>query len=111
MRSSPGATSEIYEWMAISQTVLGFPPEMVRASFENAIRHDPSNDRAKANLAAFEAKNPGARNWDIPTATAVRTWGLAERRCQIGAWPDTTSAEPAALAGNVGHDMGFATVQ
>ena len=60
---------------------LGFPAEMVRASFDNAIRLDPSNERAKHNLAKFEAENKPitVKNWETRTAGAVRTLGLAER--------------------------------
>jgi tetratricopeptide (TPR) repeat protein len=82
MNGSPAVMSEVSEWMGITQAELGFPAEMVRASFENAIRFDLSNERAKKNLAAFEAANrpTTAKNWETRSAGAVRTSGLAERR-------------------------------
>lgn len=52
------AKCDLAEWLAISRAELGFPEGMVRAAFEDALRLDPSNDRARHNLAAFEA-TPG----------------------------------------------------
>jgi tetratricopeptide (TPR) repeat protein len=87
MGGSPTVMSEVSEWMAIAQAQLGFPADMVRASFDNAIRLDPSNERAKKNLAAFEAasKPIAAKIWETRTAGAVRTSGLAERRYSMAA--------------------------
>ncbi|MHB1423788.1 MAG: tetratricopeptide repeat protein [Gemmataceae bacterium] len=76
--------SEVCEWMAIAQTHLGFPADIVRASFDKAIRLDPSNERAKRNLAAFEAASRPIR-WETRTTGAVRTSGLAERRYAMAA--------------------------
>ncbi len=78
MSGSPAVMSEVSEWLAIAQAELGFPAEMVRASFDSAIRFDPSNERAQKNLAAFEAANN--KDMEIRSASAVRTSGLAERR-------------------------------
>ncbi len=79
---SPAVLSEVSEWMAIAQAELGFPLDLVRESFENAIRFDPSNERAKRNLAAFEtANNPlSVKTWETRSASIIRTSGLAERR-------------------------------
>src|ERR1019366_7406551 len=55
MPGSDAVKSELYEWLAISQTELGFPVEIIRKSFEAAIRLDLGNDRAQYNLAEFEA--------------------------------------------------------
>ena len=80
MPGSATVKSELSEWMAIAQSELGFPVEMVRASFDNAIRFDPSNQRARRNLAAFEAAirplPEGA--WETRSTTLVRALGLAE---------------------------------
>jgi len=82
MNGSPAVRSELFEWTAIAKAELGFPAEMVRASFENAIRIDPSNEQAKRNLSAFEAANKPihAKFWAARSAVAVQTSGLAERR-------------------------------
>ncbi len=79
---SAALMSEVFEWMGISQAELGFPAEMVRTSFDNAIRRDPSNERAKRNLAAFEDANKPipVEIWETRTVGAVRTSGIAERR-------------------------------
>ena len=74
--------SELAEWGAISQAELGFPPELVRAAFEDALRIDPANDRARRNLAAFEEaiRSVRPRLWETPAAAVVRASGLAARR-------------------------------
>jgi tetratricopeptide (TPR) repeat protein len=79
--ASSAVRSELAEWTAIAQAEQTFPAEIVRASFENAIRLDPSNDRARRNLAAFEAATPPARarTWETRSESAVRTSGQAER--------------------------------
>jgi len=81
MNGSPSVMSEVSEWMAIAQAHLGFPAEMVRALFDNAIRLDPSNERAKRNLTAFEAasKSIAVKTWETRSANAVRNSGLAEK--------------------------------
>jgi tetratricopeptide (TPR) repeat protein len=82
MPGSATVKSELAEWMAIAQSELGFPVEVVRASFENSIRLDPSNERARRNLAAFEtATRPvPASTWETRSTSAIRASGLAERR-------------------------------
>ena len=76
---SSAIRSELAEWLAICQAELGFPAEMVRASFEDAIRLDPSNDRARQNLAKFEKKNQSpATAWEMRTPSAVHALGQAE---------------------------------
>lgn len=87
MNGSAAVLSELSEWMAIAQAELGFPAEMVRASFDNAIRLDPSSERARRNLAAFEAANKPitVKIWETRSAGAVRTSGLAERRFALAA--------------------------
>jgi tetratricopeptide (TPR) repeat protein len=81
MPGSAAVKSELAEWLAISESELAFPVEMVRASFENALRLDPSNERARRNLAAFEAAfRPPAREYETRSAALVRASGLAERR-------------------------------
>ncbi|HLN26346.1 MAG TPA: hypothetical protein VK395_01225 [Gemmataceae bacterium] len=87
MNGSAAVMSEVSEWMAIAQAELGFPADLVRATFDNAIRLDPSNERAKRNLAAFEAANKpiSVKIWETRTAGALRTSGLAERRFAMAA--------------------------
>ena len=81
---SPAVKSELSEWMAIAQAGLGYPAEMVRASFEDAIRLDPSNERARRNLNAFDsAVRPTAGIWETRSPPSVRTSGLAERRYEM----------------------------
>jgi tetratricopeptide (TPR) repeat protein len=82
MNGSAAVMSEVSEWMAVAQAELGFPAEMVRASFDNAIRLDPSNERATRNLAAREAANKPitVKIWETRSADAVRTSLRAERR-------------------------------
>ncbi len=81
---SAAVMSEVWEWMAISQTHLGFAADVVRASFDNAIRLDPSNERAKRNVAAFESATRPI-SWQTRSIGAVRVSALAERRYAMAA--------------------------
>jgi tetratricopeptide (TPR) repeat protein len=83
MDGSAAVMSEVSEWMAIAQAELGFPAEIVRSSFENAIRLDPSNERAKRNLEAFNVAHK--KNWETRSTSTVRTSSLAERRFSLAA--------------------------
>ena len=85
MNGSNAVKSELSEWLAIAQAELGFPAEIIRAAFETAIRLDPANDRARENLAAFEAATRPIpmTNWKMRTTTAVKTLALAERRYEM----------------------------
>lgn len=82
MPGTDSLKSELAEWSAISKAELGFPPDLVRTAFEDAIRLDPSNDRARSNLAVFEeAVRPvHSTNWQLRSAAAVRTSGLSAWR-------------------------------
>ncbi len=89
-RGSDTARSQLEEWRAIAQAELGFPPDLVRAAFEAAIRFDPSNEWAKRNQAAFETSSvaAGVRHramWAQRPEAAVRQLGLAERRYSLAA--------------------------
>jgi tetratricopeptide (TPR) repeat protein len=83
----PSFQSELAEWTAIAQAELGKPPDIVRASFERALRLDPSNDRARRNLARFDAALASAHRvaWEARSAAAVRASGQAERRYAVAA--------------------------
>lgn len=87
MPGSEAVRSELAEWLAICQSELGFPVEIVRSSFENSIRLNPSNERARRNLAAFEsASRPiSARAYETRSAADVRASGLAEGRDALAA--------------------------
>lgn len=75
------AKSELAEWLAIARAELGFPADMVRSAFEEALRLDPSNDRARRNLATFESRDrPSApRDFEKRSPKAVRASALIER--------------------------------
>ena len=85
MPGSAAVKSELAEWLAISESELAFPVEIVRSSFENALGLDPSNERARRNLAAFEAalRPRAARVYETRSAASVRASGLAERRSSM----------------------------
>ena len=62
----------------------------MRASFEVAVRLDPSNEGARRNQDAFEDSlkaphTPPRLKWEQKTAAAVRQFGLAERRHEMAA--------------------------
>jgi tetratricopeptide (TPR) repeat protein len=79
--------SELTEWIAISQAELRFPPEIVRRTFEQAIRLDPANERARRNLSAFDAEQPGLkRPWaEIRSEAEIRVLGQTDRRYSMAA--------------------------
>lgn len=88
MKASPAVHSQLWEWLAISQAELGFPPEMVRPLFEQALRLDPSNDMARGNLEKFEQAivRPAApKGWEKRSANTVRAFGQAEWRVSLAA--------------------------
>jgi len=82
MQAPDSVMSEMAEWAAICQAESGFSAEAVRSSFDNSIRLDPSNERARRNLAAFEValRPPVARPWEMPHEAAVRASALSARR-------------------------------
>ncbi len=90
MIGSNSAKSQLEEWRAIAQAELGFPPELVRMAFEAAIRLDPTNESAKRNQDAYEAylKTPHSdlrSIWEQKSNSAIRQFGLAERRYSLAA--------------------------
>ncbi len=76
--------SELCEFLGIAMTHLGYPPPVVQRAFENAIRVDPSNDRAKRNLQMFlealAAKPPKPVQWDQPSENYIRSSGQQKFR-------------------------------
>jgi tetratricopeptide (TPR) repeat protein len=52
--STDRARANSYEWMAISQAMLGFERQTVRSSFQQARRLAPENERIRRNEAALE---------------------------------------------------------
>jgi tetratricopeptide (TPR) repeat protein len=88
MKASPAVLSQVSEWLAIAKAELGFPPEIVRAAFEQALRLDPSNEMARRNLQAFEQalSHPAApKEWEKRSENTVRVFGQAERRNPLAA--------------------------
>ena len=90
MQGSVSAKSQLAEWRAISQAVLGFSPDAVRAAFEEALRWDSLNELASRNLQIFEATltSPLPRSqphWEQKSEAAVRQFGVAERRYSFAA--------------------------
>jgi len=77
-RSTERVRSELYEFRAIAELHLGFPENMARRTFEEAIRTDVTNERAIRNLTIFEqllktrATEIKADVWETPTKTAMR---------------------------------------
>lgn len=90
LKGSDTAKSQLEEWRAIAQAELGFPPELVRMAFEAAIRLDPTNESAKRNQDAYEVhlKSPHSdlrSIWEQKSNSAIRQFGLAERRYSLAA--------------------------
>lgn len=71
------AKSELAEWTAIARARMGFSPGMVREAFDEAVRLDPSNERARRNRQSYESSlvSPqavGARPFEARTPREVR---------------------------------------
>ena len=86
--ASDTANSQLEEWKAIAQGELDFPPDLVLAGFEAAVRFDPSNEYAARNRDIFTASLRMSRAgrhsaWSQKSATAVRQFGIAERRGEL----------------------------
>ncbi len=80
----PRVQSELCEFLAISLAGLGYPPPVVQRAFENALRVDPSNQRARQNLerflAALAAKAPPPTDWERPSDSHIRSSGQQQIR-------------------------------
>ena len=78
--------SELAEWLAISQSELGYPSDLVLGSFDRAVRLDPSNERVRRNLGVYKAAKGPVRsdNYEARTRAAVRASALSERRLSSG---------------------------
>jgi tetratricopeptide (TPR) repeat protein len=76
--------SELCEFLGISLTHLHYPSPVIQRAFENAIRVDSSNDRAKQNLQRFlealAAKPQKPVRWEQPNETYIRNSGLRQTR-------------------------------
>lgn len=78
------AKSDLAEWLAIARAELGFPAGMVRSAFEESLRFDPANERARRNLATFELRDRSVvpREFLKRSPKAVRASALIERGAQ-----------------------------
>jgi tetratricopeptide (TPR) repeat protein len=76
--------SELCEFLGIALTHLGYPPPVIQRAFENAIRVDPSNERARQNLRRFldalAAKPQRPIHWDQPSDNYIRNSGQQQIR-------------------------------
>ena len=74
--------SELAEWLGVCQAELRFPADIIRNSFERAIRFNPSNEEAHRNFTTFEAivNNGLVSRYETRTSASVRATGLSERR-------------------------------
>ena len=82
LRASAPMSSQLLDWQAIAEAQLSFPAERVRRLFEDAIRLDSDNQRAKKNLSTFiglVGRVPSTELvWDKRTETSLRAFGMAE---------------------------------
>jgi tetratricopeptide (TPR) repeat protein len=82
--------SELLAFLGIALTSLNYPTEAAQRAFEEAIRVDPSNDRARENLRRFQdavaLKSAKQIEWDRPSEASVRRAGQRQmRRTSSGA--------------------------
>lgn len=80
--ASKRVQSALCEFLAISLTGLGYPEPVIRRAFENSIRVDPSNDRARRNLERFEtavaSRAPQPKNWERRSESSLRAFAQEE---------------------------------
>ena len=90
--ASKRVQSELYEFLAISLTHLGYPEPVIRRAFENSLRFDPSNDRARRNLERFEtavtSRAPQPKNWESRSESSLRS--LAQ---EGNVWPEDATLD------------------
>ncbi len=82
-QATPRVQSELYDFLGISLTGLGYPEQVIRRAFENAIRLGPSNERARRNMKWFEATltTPTAqKGWERSSDSSMRKIGQQEAR-------------------------------
>lgn len=79
------ARSNLFEWFAISQAELGFPSDQVRASFEDALRLDPMNERLRGNFDRFKRRADEVVSWDKPSVSLVQAFGRAGLQVALAA--------------------------
>jgi len=75
--------SQIHEFLAISLTALGYPEQVIRREFENAIRLNASSERAKRNFENVEtglATRMPRRDWERVSESSMRKFGVQETR-------------------------------
>jgi hypothetical protein len=81
--ASPRVQSQLFEFLGISLAGLGYPEPIVRRAFENALRADPSNDRARRNMDRFEAALAARtthEDWERVSESNMRKAGQQEAR-------------------------------
>jgi tetratricopeptide (TPR) repeat protein len=82
-QATPRVQSELCEFLGISLTVLGYPEQVIRRELENAIRLDPSNERARRNMEWFETAltTPTThKEWERISDSSMRKFGQQEAR-------------------------------
>jgi tetratricopeptide (TPR) repeat protein len=76
--------SELCEFLGIALTHLQYPAPVIQRAFENAIRVDPSNERARQNLQRFlealATKPQKPIDWEQPSDNYIRNSGLQQLR-------------------------------
>lgn len=81
--ASTRVQSELCEFLAISLTGLGYPEQVIRRAFENAIRVDPSNERARRNMEGFETAlttRTAHGDWERMSESSMRKFSEQEAR-------------------------------
>jgi tetratricopeptide (TPR) repeat protein len=68
--------ANLHEWIAISEAELGFPAELVRSAFEQAIRLAPDVNRIRQNLEEYAqaavVKRGRGLPWGKPTESTIQ---------------------------------------
>ncbi|CAN5771011.1 hypothetical protein BH23PLA1_BH23PLA1_20060 [soil metagenome] len=89
LSKSAAVRANLLEWMAICQSELGFPAEVIRALFQAAQAEAPENERIAKNAKTFEARiqqNQAVESsWEKEDEETIRAIGVMEYRPKLAA--------------------------
>ena len=88
LAASDSVRANLFEWIGISRSELGMPPDTVRNALEDALRLAPNNDRIRENFDAFEnaiASQSLTVTWHKASEGTVQALGHTQYRPALAA--------------------------
>lgn len=81
LATSDAVRADCLEWIAICQTMLGYPVSTIRAAFTAALEIAPDNQRIEENRQRFEnslASDTLVNTWELMDSETVQSFGRRE---------------------------------